>query len=463
MRVLLVEDSSDFLNKVRGVFKTFNKEGFDLETAETLKAAKDAVEKQEPGLVLLDLQLPEDEQARDCDELNDHAGWEFIDFLEKKNIAPRILVVSGTLDDEAVRRLRQNQVEDLLPKATPEGLLWEKIRFHAMRALHNWKAQNVLRKADSDYIAESQAMQKIQGQIQRYAKHSVTVRIQGETGVGKDVVAHRIHDLSPRCEAPFIVVDCGSIPQEMAESQLFGHVRGAFTGAVCKQPGSFQAAHGGTLFLDEIQNLSLEVQQKLLRALQEREVTPLGSTKAVSIDVRVIAAGNKNLWKEVEERRFREDLYYRLNVIEIEIPPLRERKEDILPLAQLFLAKYCREYKRSPMGLSPEAETWLQEHPWPGNIRMLENTIQRAIIHCDAEVVGVEHLDKEGVKKACVPQPEDLEDIWKLPWKQAEPALYLQYRRRGLERCKGDRNLYEREAGISINHNLKKAGLKVED
>nr|WP_299034256.1 sigma-54 dependent transcriptional regulator [uncultured Tenacibaculum sp.] len=242
-----------------------------------------------------------------------------------------------------------------------------------------------------DMIGASEKINEIFQIIDRVKNNKATVSIKGESGTGKELVARAIHYEGKFSKEPYIAVNCGAIPENLLESELFGYVKGAFTGADKNREGFFQAANGGTIFLDEIGNASLNVQAKLLRALQEKEVVKVGAQKAEKVDVRIIAATNNNLKEMIQEGSFREDLFYRLTVVEIEVPPLRERKEDISMLAEKFLFKYGVEYKDRFVKMSPKALAILMRYDWPGNIRELENIIQRAVIMCD-RVVEVEHL-----------------------------------------------------------------------
>jgi DNA-binding NtrC family response regulator len=240
--------------------------------------------------------------------------------------------------------------------------------------------------AYGELIGRSEAIKKVTDIIDRVKDNKATVLINGESGTGKELVARSVHYMGKFSRAPFVAVNCGAIPESLLEAELFGYAKGAFTGANENRNGFFQAADKGTLFLDEIGNASLSVQSKLLRALQEKEVVKVGSQKIEKIDIRIIAATNSNLFSQVQKKMFREDLYYRLTVVEINVPPLRERKEDIPLLVDKFLLKYGVEYKDRLVTIAPEALELLERYPWPGNIRELENVIQRAVIMCDKRI-----------------------------------------------------------------------------
>lgn len=228
--------------------------------------------------------------------------------------------------------------------------------------------------------------------LRQVAPSEASVLILGETGTGKEWIARHLHDLSERREQPFVAINCGALSEALIEAELFGHEKGAFTGAVSARPGWFEAAHGGTLFLDEIGDLPLALQVKLLRVLQEREVVRLGSRKGIAVDVRVVAATNTRLESAIQAGHFREDLYYRLNVVTLALEPLRARPGDVVPLARYFVEIYCRQLRRMPVQLSVEAEEELRSHSWPGNIRELENVIHHTLLMCDESLIGSQDL-----------------------------------------------------------------------
>lgn len=242
---------------------------------------------------------------------------------------------------------------------------------------------------------ESAAASALRAQIAVIAPRPATVLIEGETGVGKEIAAREIHAQSPRANGPFVPVDCTAFSSELMGSQLFGHVKGAFTGAVASALGFVRCADGGTLFLDEIGELPLAVQAKILRCLQERTVTPVGGTEAMPVDVRVIAATHRDLGQMVREGTFRQDLYFRLNVVRLSLQPLRERTEDVLPLAEHFLADVASSYEEPPKSLAPEVESLLAAYDWPGNVRELRNAIERAFLFCGDRTIQALHLPNE--------------------------------------------------------------------
>ncbi len=288
-----------------------------------------------------------------------------------------------------------------------------------------------------EIIGSCDSMLKVFTKVQKVAPTDVSVLITGETGTGKELIAREIHNRSSRAQGPFVVINCGAIPENLMESELFGHVRGAFTGAVATRQGKFQAAHGGTLFLDEIGELPLALQVKLLRALQERVVTKVGDSKPERVDIRVIAATHRNLEEEIRKNAFREDLYYRLNVVNILLPPLRDRGDDVIVLARFLLQKYAAEMGSAIKGFTPNALIAVRKYDWPGNVRQLENRIKKALVLCDKSLVGPEDLDLN---------PENLTTIVALD--KAKEDFQRRYILEVLERNNGNRTKTARDLGV---------------
>jgi two-component system response regulator AtoC len=305
--------------------------------------------------------------------------------------------------------------------------------------------------AEQGLVVESGAMKEALALVARVAEHNTTVLITGESGTGKEVIARAIHRASPRASRVFVGINCAAIPEALLESELFGHVRGAFTGASADKTGLFEHAHGGTLLLDEIGELPVGLQAKLLRVLQEEEIRRVGDEKTRKVDVRVLAATARDLEAEVAAGRFREDLFYRVNVVAIELPPLRERREDIAPLASLFVARLAKRLGR-PLSLSPSALGWLEEQPWPGNVRELENAIERAVVLSDHQSLTPEDFRRGPAPAAPTPiaatEPAagvvgaNLEDVVAAAERQAITAA--------LQASGGNRRAAAKRLGVSL-------------
>ncbi len=296
----------------------------------------------------------------------------------------------------------------------------------------------------TEIVGSSRAMREVFKQIGRVSATDATVLITGESGTGKELVARAVHEHSARANRPFVAVNCGAIPESLAESELFGHERGAFTGADRQRKGRFELADGGTLFLDEIGELTPAAQVKLLRALQERRFERVGGSETVSVDVRVIAATNRDLRREIAERRFREDLFYRLSVIELRLPPLRERPADVPQLAEYFLDRAVARHGLAPKTLSDDAVRALLAHDYPGNVRELENLVERAVVTAGVDVLAPEHLFGDGAA-ASGGEPEFL----RMPFKEAVAALERELIRRALVETNGNRAEAARRLGIN--------------
>jgi transcriptional regulator with GAF, ATPase, and Fis domain len=288
-----------------------------------------------------------------------------------------------------------------------------------------------------DIVGACQGMRDVYKRIDKIAPTDISVLITGETGTGKELIAREIHRRSPRVKGPFITINCGAIPENLLESELFGHVKGAFTGAVATKAGKFQAAIGGTLFLDEIGEMPLQLQVKLLRALQERIVYKVGDNRGEPVDIRVVAATNKILEDEVKKNTFREDLYYRLNVVTLKLPPLRERGEDVVVLGRFFLQKYSREFNSKARGFTPSAAVSMRKYGWPGNIRELENRLKKAVVLADKPLLGPDDLDLK---------PENLEPI--MPLLQAKEEFQKRYINEVLARNNGNRTKTAKDLGV---------------
>src|SRR3981189_29004 len=368
--ILVVDDEKSICELLE---ITFRKEGHRVEVAHNVEAAKRKFESQIFDIIISDIRMP---------------GAGGVDLLKfAKEIAPDsfFLLITGVptietaiaaINSGADRYvIKDHELVDQLRSAVrsvTESMKWKKEAGYLRRELRKLTGLD-------NIIGQSSNMRAIFELIHTIAPQSSRVLITGESGTGKELVARAIHENSVRAQAPFITINCGPFPETLLESELFGYMKGAFTGANENRQGLFQAAHGGTLFLDEIGNMSLTMQVKLYRVLQEGKVRPIGSTEESDVDVRIIAATNKEFEKEIAEGRFREDLYYRLSVIPILLPPLRERREDIPLLARHFLESFRKTMEKPINGISPEAMRQLESYDWPGNVRELENTMERAV------------------------------------------------------------------------------------
>ncbi|HZR26200.1 MAG TPA: sigma-54 dependent transcriptional regulator [Vicinamibacterales bacterium] len=357
-------------------------EGYAVESVSSGEACLDRVTRGPVDLIVLDVWLP----GMD--------GLATLARLRERQVDAQVVLISGHGNIESAVRAIKMGAFDFVEKP----LSLEKTVLVIGNALRQRRleAENKALRAKVDrthtMIGESYAMRQLREQVAMAAPTNGRVLIYGENGTGKELVARTIHTLSRRRAAAFVEVNCAAIPEELIESELFGHVRGAFTGAVSDRRGKFEAADGGTIFLDEIGDMTLKTQAKVLRVLQEQTLEPVGGTQRIKVDARVLAATNKDLQSEIRGGRFREDLYFRLNVIPIFVPPLRDRQEDIPLLADHFMAEFAREYGRRAKGFEPGARGALQSYPWPGNVRELRNVIERLMIMVPGDVISAHDL-----------------------------------------------------------------------
>jgi len=380
--ILIVEDRESMSDMLKETLRT---EGYRTITAKDGPEGIKKIKENRIDLVLTDLKLP---RKNGIDVL--------MTAKEENPLMPVIVMTAFGSVETAVLAIKEGAFDFITkPFDTDHLLVLMKRALETQRLM----TENMLMKEEFSsqlglprIIGKSEKISEVAQQIQKVAPSKTTVLILGESGTGKELFARAIHYLSPRKEYPFVPINCAAIPRELLESELFGHERGAFTGADFKKIGKFELADKGTVFLDEIGEMDTALQAKLLRVLQEGEIERLGGLKTIKIDVRVIAASNRDIEKAVSEKAFREDLYYRLSVFPVRIPLLRERAEDIPMLAEFFLNKYCAELKTPLKTVSAEALEMMVEYPWKGNVRELENTIERAIILCDGKVIMPEHI-----------------------------------------------------------------------
>ena len=392
---VLVVDDDPALREI--LQETLMRESYSVSTAEDGAGAVQAVKETVVHIVITDFQLP------------DIDGLEVIDRLSKLDakIIPIVMTGFGTIET-AVRAMKSGAF-DFITKPFDLGTVAAVVRraaeFHRLR-----QENHLLRRAVRDQyrleqlVGVSEPMQQVLEFVQKVADSDSTVMIQGESGTGKELVARMLHFNSQRRDRPLVPVNCGAIPENLLESELFGHEKGAFTGATHARMGRFELAHGGTIFLDEIGEMSLPLQVKLLRVLQEREFERVGGNRTIHVDVRIIAATNQDLEAMVEERRFRQDLFYRLNVIPIVIPPLRERRSDIPLLIDHFLNRFNQSKHTEVVGLDDEALRLLTEYDWPGNIRELENMMERLVVLKKQGILASEDLPQKISRRSMIPE-----------------------------------------------------------
>jgi DNA-binding NtrC family response regulator len=426
--ILVAEDDRSLRD---GLVQAMSKGGYKVHVAQTGKEAMEKIEKQVFDLVIAGQRV---------------GGQEGIDIVRRARAsnAGTMIIMTGDGGAAAAEAMRSGAFDFV-----QRTLSLEAMELKIQRAIEHQRLLSRLSSMTDRHpeaarshglLGPSQAMREVIRLIDKVASSNATVLIQGETGTGKERVAEAIHNASPRRDAPFVRMNCASLPDNLLESELFGHEKGAFTGADQMRIGRFEMANDGTLFLDEVGNMSSSTQAKVLRAIQNQEFERLGGSRTIKVDVRIIAATNVNLEAAIKDGRFREDLYYRLNVVSIPVPPLRERAEDILPLAEHFLRHFGQELSRKVIGFSAEAVKVLREHRWPGNVRELENTIERAVLMCDGDTIrpadltlmdrehsvnmtpqlAVDLLNLEALEKAAL-----LEALKRSNWIQKEAAKLL--------------------------------------
>ncbi|GLQ33672.1 sigma-54-dependent transcriptional regulator [Litoribrevibacter albus] len=381
--VLIIDDEPD-IRELLDI--TLMRMGLDATLAENVQQAKEHLQAQSFDLCLTDMNLP------------DGNGIDLVAHIQEHYPDTPVAVITAYGSMETAITALKAGAFDFVSKPIDLKHLRDLVQ-SALKLPSSEKNTKTLKHvtqeptaATSKILGESKAVQLLRKQVAKLARSQAPVYIHGESGSGKELAAKLIHDLGPRSEGPFIAVNCGAIPSELMESEFFGHKKGAFTGATENKEGFFQAANGGTLFLDEVADLPLAMQVKLLRALQEKSVRPVGEQKEISIDVRILSATHKDLSAEVDLGHFRQDLFYRINVINLNVPSLRERQEDITLLASYMLDKIASEWQMDQIELDPSAMAELQNYPFPGNIRELQNILERAYTLCEDDVIRVEDL-----------------------------------------------------------------------
>jgi DNA-binding NtrC family response regulator len=410
--VLIIDDKKSMVDMLS---RTFESEGFAVLSAYNVKDGKKLIRQGEIDIVVTDLMLP------------DGDGIEILTTVKENSpLMPVVLMTAHGSIETAVKAVKEGAYDFIAKPFDPEHLL-----IIVKRAIVEGasKKENIILKKEfsrfleiPEIIGVSKAWDQVMAKVRKVAPMKTTALILGESGTGKELVARSIHHLSTRSKEPFVAVNCAAIPKDLIENELFGHEKGAYTGAQDIKPGRFELADKGTIFLDEIGDMDMSLQSKLLRVLQEREVERVGGTRTIKVDLRVIAASNKNLRKEVAEERFREDLFYRLNVFPIVIPPLRERSEDIIPLANHFIELFSTDMNKIPPSLPSEAEQLLKEYDWKGNVRELKNVVERAIIMCEGQSLRAEHLNITEIHHEKVSPDASLHEVSEAAVRVAEKA-----------------------------------------
>jgi DNA-binding NtrC family response regulator len=394
-QILIVEDKDSLRTMLRHALE---RHGHAVIEARDQPEAVKVLQQAQPALVLSDLRLP------DGDGFGVLRASKEID----ADVPVIVMTAYGSIED-AVTAMKEGALDFLAKPVDPDHLLLLVGRALDQRRLVTenllMKEELAVRRGAPQLVGDDSSLRKVFASLQRAAATDTTVLIEGESGTGKELFARSLHALSPRADAPFVAINCAAIPETLLETELFGHEKGAFTGAVARKPGKFEMAHRGTLFLDEIGDLPLSLQAKILRALEERKFERVGGTALVSVDVRLVAATNRGLKAAVAARRFREDLFFRLSVFPITVPPLRERGSDIPLLARYFVDRFCRELKKTPLALSPAAVETLLTYRWPGNVRELQNCIERAVILADGDSILPRHLNLSFVEATPAPEP----------------------------------------------------------
>ena len=426
-RILIVDDEENIRHLLTLILK---KEGYDVTAVPDGEAALEALGRSDFQAVLCDLRMPRLD------------GMGFLGELQRRQVTTTVIMTSAYADiDDALDAIKAGAHDYIAKPFRKEEVLF---RLRKAEERHQLRSElESLRRATRGgalfhgIVSRSTAMSRIFDQVRKVAEYRSTVLLSGESGTGKELVARALHLESSRRDRPFVAVNCGAIPENLLESELFGHVKGAFTDASRDKKGLFEEAEGGTLFLDEIGELPLQLQVKLLRVLQESEIRRIGEGRTRKIDVRIVAASHRSLDELVREGRFREDLFYRLNVLPIRLPSLRERREDIPLLVDHFVSRYSQAMGIDVRGVSPQAMALLTEYDWPGNVRELENAMERALVLADGPVLGAESLPDHVAKRAS--EVRAIIDSNEVSIKRASETLERYLIRRALQITGGNR------------------------
>ncbi len=441
--VLVVDDEASVRESLRMLLKS----ECEVETAEGVDSALEQIARATPDLVLLDVVMP------------GRSGLDLLAELGERGVKVPVIVLTATNTVAVAVRAMKLGAADFVTKPFELDALRIKVRqllehSSLVREVEVLRDEVRDRQQLCDMVGRSAPMRELFRQIERVAKARATVLVTGESGTGKELAARAIHQLSSRSKGPFVAVNCGAIPHELIESELFGHEKGSFTGATARRIGRFEAADGGTLLLDEIGELEASMQVKLLRALQERTIERVGGSQTIEMDVRVVAATNRDLEAEIEAGRFRSDLYYRINVVPIELPPLSERREDIGLLAASFVERWQRAEREAggeprPMTFSKAARSALEGYAWPGNVRELQNAVEHGLAMAEGDVIGLEHLP---LAIRSTGNAEALRESWRsgrLTFEEAVAQFETEILREALERADWNQTHAARELGIT--------------
>ena len=423
---------------------------YDVASVSTIAAAQECLAKDNFDVIFLDVRLP------------DGDGTDLLKLLQSRPQKPLAVITTGFGSVESAVECMKNGAFDYLIKPFSNEQIEVTLRkaeeFTQILKVNQYLSRDS-EESGQELLGQSAAINELRQLVRKVARTQATVLIQGESGTGKELVARALYRESPRASAPFIKLNCAAIPENLIESEFFGHEKGAFTGALNKREGRFELAHGGTILLDEISEISPTVQAKLLRVLQERELERVGGNRTIKVDVRVIATTNRNLEQSVDKKEFRQDLFFRLNVVPIHVPPLRERREDVPFLAEEFMRRFGRKHGVQVRGFSEEALKILTSHNWPGNVRELQNVVERAVIlSSDSGVLQPEHLGmaKQSASLESIPEAVNHPESAQLSSAaaQSETPTLAEIEKRHilatLEGCKGNRTHAARLLGVSI-------------
>ena len=443
-RILIVDDEPEVRKIISSVLRS-SKGGYEVEEAGDVESALKLLRKEPFDHVLCDIYM------------EPHDGLEFLRRVKDQGIRVNVVMMSGKADVEQALEAIGNGAQDYVHKPITAGQLFFVLKRIEEQQRLKVENERLRREVEERYsfhnmVGKSGKMQVVFDVIRKIADYKTTVLITGESGTGKELVAKALHYNGIRKNAPFIAVNCGGIPENLLESELFGHVKGAFTDAVRDKKGLFEEANGGTLFLDEIGDLPLPLQVKLLRVLQEEEIRPVGDTRTVKVDVRIVAATSKDLEREVRKGNFRNDLFYRINVLRISLPPLRERREDIPILVDYFVNRFNKRLGTNIKGVSPDAMQILMDYPWPGNVRELENVLERTMVLSESDTLQRDDLPPYMLENVVVEdniQKLDIDDSV-LSIKKCSRVLEKKLIQKALKRTQGNKTQAAKLLEISL-------------